>query len=68
MARKLAANINQEFPEIFEDEAREAVATMLFNLHFQSEIGRNLYADQYDAMDARLEQRRIAKINGDDLI
>jgi hypothetical protein len=66
-ARKIAEIISKGFPEIPDDLAREATAKMLLNLHYEAVISYDLYTDQHAAMDAEIEARRLAKLQGDDL-
>jgi len=44
-ARKLADIVHREFPHIFVDDAREAIAKTLVNLHIEPEILGQLFAD-----------------------
>lgn len=48
VSKRLAAVINKQFPYIFECDAREAAAKMLFNLHFETEIAGKLFDDGDD--------------------
>ena len=47
VSRKLAAVIEKEFPFIFEDDAREAVAKMIIELHYEPKVMPELFADKW---------------------
>jgi hypothetical protein len=51
VARKLAAIVEKEFPFITEDEAREAIAKTLIDLHFEPKILPQLFADKWETED-----------------
>ena len=48
VSKRIAAVITKQFPHIFECDARESAAKMLFDLHFETEIAGKLFDDGDD--------------------